>query len=461
VLYMSGHKHATVSISQEEYRRLHEAEMKLRFRQDNMPETVEKISRQTNAKMAEYHHVLEARQQGFLDTINDFNNDLANLELRTSQALLTQQNDVWQKLQQVSGTLWNHTEEILAEYEQRYCSQVRELQQTNHDELLRFEQQFLKISQSQKKKIRLARTWLSAAYSILDFIERNYEHNYFLPGQVTNLTQKLEQARQNLELGIPEASCLAAQQVYTQLSQIRLELEKMQVQRQLVYQTAWEYTQYLKKKASESCQRSARGLDWEELPYEIEVDSWINGDLHRLDQKIEELLVRLEEDKPKLTLTELNEISDSILPDIDRQLDELVYRARVNVLNSQLRINIADLAIQALTGQGYVLQDACYQSNNMSAGYYARLKNLEGSEIYIQVEPIAEAIGQNELHLVSSEPTQKTAHEIRQNAAEISSALDKVGLKVGEMQVRQNGKGLWAKSVGRKTGQKRKIKLEG
>jgi hypothetical protein len=255
---------------------------------------------------------------------------------------------------------------------------------------------------------------------------------------VLRLTQKLESAQQNLELDMPEAACLAAQQAYTRLSEIRLELETIFAQWQLIYISAREYAQFLHHKAANCYQQSARDLDWKELPFSINVDVWVHGDLRRLQLTIEEWIAYLEENKHLLTVDKLREVKEIIFPDIDKELDELVYRARVNILNSQLRINIADMAVQALIGQGYFLYESSYISNNPGNGYYASLRNLEGSEICIQVEPIAEDIGQNELHLISLESAQKTTHEIRQSTAEITNALDKMGLRVGEMQIERD-----------------------
>jgi hypothetical protein len=101
-------------------------------------------------------------------------------------------------------------------------------------------------------------------------------------------------------------------------------------------------------------------------------------------------------------------------------------------LNSQLRINIADLVIEALQKQGYVLQQAEYAGSDQRMAYSAKVRNLEGNEIVIQVYP-SDLVGKNELHLVSLDRENRTEHELRQRSLEVTRSLGQHGLQVDNL----------------------------
>jgi hypothetical protein len=98
-----------------------------------------------------------------------------------------------------------------------------------------------------------------------------------------------------------------------------------------------------------------------------------------------------------------------------------------------VRINIADLVVQALEQQGFVLQESQYNNNDQRKAFSARVQNLEGSEVIIQVMPVPGDAGKNELQLHSLDKDMRTEHELRQRSLEISRTLNDYGLVVGAM----------------------------
>jgi hypothetical protein len=105
----------------------------------------------------------------------------------------------------------------------------------------------------------------------------------------------------------------------------------------------------------------------------------------------------------------------------------------VNALNSQLRINIADLVVRALQDQGYALESSDYESADQRKTYDALLSNLDGSEVVVKVAPSGRDLGQNELHLQSIDREEHTEHELQQRWLEVSRSLTHYGLDVGQV----------------------------
>jgi hypothetical protein len=223
---------------------------------------------------------------------------------------------------------------------------------------------------------------------------------------------------------------MQAQQVYSGLSELRLELEKRENEWNTLYQAAWEGVHQLLDIARSSHTCSAHDLDGQELPVPIDIDFWACGELSHAVAEIEELGFQLQVDE--LSSEGLNRILQEDLPAARQAVEDAIYHARLAVLNSQLRINIADLVIEALQKQGYVLQQAEYARDDQRMAYSAKVRNLEGNEIVIQVYP-SDAVGKNELHLVSLDREQRTDHELRQRSLEVTRSLSQHGLKVDNL----------------------------
>ena len=134
----------------------------------------------------------------------------------------------------------------------------------------------------------------------------------------------------------------------------------------------------------------------------------------------------------------MNQLIQTDFPAFQEELDRLIVDARLAALNSQVRINIADLVVQALEQQGFVLQESKYNNNDQRKAFSARVQNLEGSEVIIQVMPVPGDAGRNELQLHSLDKDQRTEHELRKRSHEITRTLNDYGLVVGALTTAEN-----------------------
>src|ERR1700690_4120087 len=98
---MSGYKRTTVSISPAEYKRLHEAEMKLRFMEKDLPELMNEFEEDKTAGLQEDFKQLDGRQNDFLNLLAGFDEQIRDIEAQTSQTLTNQQAAFWNSLQTV------------------------------------------------------------------------------------------------------------------------------------------------------------------------------------------------------------------------------------------------------------------------------------------------------------------------------------------------------------------------
>jgi hypothetical protein len=162
----------------------------------------------------------------------------------------------------------------------------------------------------------------------------------------------------------------------------------------------------------------------------IDVNFWSCDGLDRAKSNLGELARTLQLEE--ISTDQLREMLNHTLPQARQAINDAIYQARLAVMNSQLRINIADLVIEALQTQGYALQEAEYARNDQRMAYSARVRNFEGNEIVIQVFP-SDIVGKNELHLVSLDREQRTEYELLRRSEEVTKSLGQHGLQVDNL----------------------------
>jgi hypothetical protein len=439
ILIMSGLKKATVTLSENEYRKLHDAQIRLRFMEKKVPDMLEEAQETSNALRWENVNMLRDRQQEYQELVSGFDEQVRSLESETVESLAAYQENFYASLQNVAGDLLDHTSQALAEQNQLFLDLYSQETNLRQEQLSHLEHQIATLQGSTRQKRAHAMQWIDAARQLAGFIQDRYDTNKFASGQIGRFSKELQLCMQNLNQGMAEAALLNAQQTYSHLSELRNELERKHNEWTVLYQTSLLTARRFYAILANSQRLPALDTDGNELPYEIDVDFWCGRKLSRLTEKTRNILQQLEKDKAILDAGALNQLIQTDFPAFQEELDRLIMDARLAALNSQLRINIADLVVQALEQQGFALQESKYSNNDQRKAFSARVQNLEGSEVIIQVMPVPGDAGKNELQLHSLDKDQRTEHELRQRSLEISRTLNDYGLVVGALTAENAG----------------------
>jgi hypothetical protein len=370
---MSGYKRAMVTISQEEYRRLHESDMRRRFREHT--------------------------------TFEEIASNISNSFAHQSQRFRDQMQRRWE------------------EYYQSLNCVVRQLDVYGQREQAREES---------------ARQWLRQSVVFSDFIHQQFDHERFLPGRLSKIYGRLELAQQNLAQGFFESSLQTSQQAFLELSELNAELEKRVVDWEMEYERAYRLIKQILERLEQNSKVTALGLDGEELDEKVDLAYWTNDRYRQLVEKAQEFLVFLEKDRPYISTEGLKRISMELPPAMTAFFESLVYEARLSALNSQLRMNIAERALQALEVHGFQLSEAGYTNKDMRSAFTALLANPDGSRVTVQVIPTTEPNPElaNELVVVTNHPHLKSEHEARLQWEELSHSLQQFDLKVSRPEIR-------------------------
>ena len=241
----------------------------------------------------------------------------------------------------------------------------------------------------------------------------------------------MQQAVSNLQEGMPEAALMGAQQVYFDCSQARLELERRISEWQILQQTALAAMDKLYKDIASSNFIPAVDLSGVELPIMIDLDQWSGLPYNRILRQAKSLLSRLRARSQSLTAADLKDLTENGIPRIEKEFNEIIYKARMEVIYSQIQINIADISIQALKNQGFQVAKHGFMENDMRKPYFVTLQNIEGSLVTININPIRSLEVANNLVIKSHDATLRTESELRSRSREIVRSLNQFGLQVG------------------------------
>jgi hypothetical protein len=430
---MSGHKKTTVTLSENEYRRLHDAEMQFRFMKRKLPEMIQ-AERDENLSLIHDNLLrMEERQLDYKEIIDQLDDQLKIIEMDTADAMVEEHSRMQAALDELNDDLLLETENVLSEQARIFEEMIIEEHNQRQTQLMEIESQMLDFTQREQRKTDYVIHWLEQCLVLSGFIKEHYAYKKFSPGSIEKIEQSLYMAQENLEHDSSEAALAIAQTSYAQLSELRLVLERQQSSWQILHQTCL-LTAHRFLDDIENCKNlPALDLDGNELPENVDTDYWSGRKLSRLAEYGRNIIQQLERDKRLLDHAALNNLLHDTIPAMQHDLDKAVFDARWSALNSQIRINIADLVIQALEQQGFTLQNALYNNHDLRKAFTAQVKNYQGNEVVIQVNPITGDVGKNELQLISLDEEQRTQHELTQRSREIVESLKSFGLNVGSI----------------------------
>jgi hypothetical protein len=428
---MSGYKRATVSISQEEYNRLRDAEGKLRSLPPPSIEAIQAVKDQSYGLLQFNLETIEKRQARFQDFLMGLDSAIQSAEKNTNEQLKEIEFQTAARVQEHIGNLQQSFSDLLQEQQAQFEEVVYHLHCQEQAQIASFSEELDQIVQEQSQKREIARGWLDTCEGLLSFIRENYAPDFFSPQILYGFEQQLEQFEVNYQHRFYDAVLVASQQSFYELSLYRLELEQQHNEWFFLYQSAWETLSQELIQVENSAYVPALDLEGNELSSLVDVNFWNPGDLEQLYQEISELDHQLADQDSLPGISTLRLWLDTVLPDCRQKLERTILDARVKAINSQLRINVADLIVQALQQQGFSLASSAYNDYDLRLGYGARLTNIEGNEVIVQLTPNGTGIGENELHIQSYDSEEKTEHELHRRWQEMSQSLICYGIEVG------------------------------
>ena len=432
---MSGYKRATVKISEEEYRRLHQADIERRFR------THTRAAKKSAQQVGNLTHALremEYRQQQLERAITILDQEVDGIGSEMIHDVLAQNAHCYENLAALIEETASENNASLAMVSQRFTETMDIERERYHQQIQALAQRLETDEEREQSKAEAARQWLTQSVAFAEFLQGQFDHERFLPGRLAKIINSLSFAQYNLTQDLVESSIHASQQAFLQLSELHFELEQSTVEWHTEYeQASTELIQFIDE-LEMNASVNAFGLAGEELTEQVDLAYWSNGKYQELLDKSRQLLTLLRGEQRAISTEELRQTHTQLLPVIREKFETIIYEARLHALNSQLRMNIAERALQALEIHGFRLHNSGYTDKDMRAAFRAQLENSDGSRVMIEVLPAQQSRQDltNELVVITKHPHLKTEHEARLQWQELCRTLNQYDLHVSHPEVR-------------------------
>jgi hypothetical protein len=431
---MSGHKKATINISQEEFDRLRKLELENIY--FYAPDNLDTASSYEEVKelFSQFDTLQRDKELEFVKIIERLDTEVKELEYQTFYALKDYQHktiegllDAADQSKMVADSVDNELLILghkIDEEHENFIHKFSQITEKNN-----------KLIDDDAKKKNWAAEWIINAQTILDFIHTNYDHQFFLPGKYDELLQSIGYSKENYTFGLYESVITNAQKVFQEANSFKSNLENLQINYLAVFQSAYHGLQTLLNSIISNPMVYAVDLDGNVQEEKIDINFWSQGSYVELQNQVQSYLDHLQQGSSQIPFGELIHIVDEILPSFDSRIKEIIKEAQLSVINSQLRVNIADIIIQSLSTQGYTLDKSGYTNNNMSDNFSAKLLNIDGNEITIDICPNYSVPLQNDFHLFTLHPEFYTEHEILMRSNEICRSLEYFGLNISSISI--------------------------
>lgn len=423
---MSGHKKATVTMRQEDYHRLHEAAMK----QTLMPQDALWAEAAINKAMEHGLLQMEERQKMFEGMVKSLGEQVQEVEAETFQTMQLRQQQDDDRFERMQGEVKQGLDEIMRDHFAHIDQCLQEESKARRSGFERIHQ--MGISEQVRKR-EIVESWINAAEEVSGFIASQYHHERFAAGEMDKINREINQACLNLADGLEETAMVQVQSAYMELTDLRLKLHKQQSRWQVMHAIATAKAEQLYAKGLICRRVKALDLEGQLLDIEIDTEYWSARKLNRWLERMERISRQLHEEWHLFDTQYLNTMVEKMMPDLEDELRQIVAGAQLAAVQSQVRVNIADVVVQALGGQGFALIDGQYAQRDMRKGYFICLRNLAGGEVVVQVEPVPGNQEKSEMFMQSFDHEQRTEHELKRRAMEISHALGQYGLGVSQV----------------------------
>jgi len=427
---MSGFKRAMVTISEEEYRKLHNLDIEKRFKVSKPVE--DNHDKSQVIALEKQLRDLQNRQVDYEIIIKNLGKEINSYEVETERAMIAEKAGFYEILADQVDDIWqNNTRlETLVENFQLQVIQDNVIRDRH---MMAVNEQISNLYAQQDNKNEVVLSWLQSAGELADFISKQYDHYRFLPGEMDRVYRQFDLIQDNLAQGMAETALGQAQKLYQDLLEHRLKLEQQTLEWQTLFQVTTRVARNLYELVKNNSSCPALDMDGRELPVSLQLNYWSNGRFNTLLQNIKNTILNMQTEIGSITSRQMESILQNDLPRFREEFDEIIYQSRFAAINSQLRINIADIALQALTTQGYAEEEFGYVADDRRNEFFLRVKNIEGSEITIWVNPIDERQNSSDLVVESHDSAFKTERELRLRANEITKSLQIFGLQVSDL----------------------------
>ncbi|MBX7554279.1 hypothetical protein K1Y78_41595 [Streptomyces sp. tea 10] len=428
---MSGKKRILVDETQ--WYQAQRAAQNLKQVRRDMPRLLDEVRRQTEADQARTRAELNERARRTEEALSGLAAHTQRLERDTGRRLREQSERLQQELRGTADRLERDTRTRLAQQRAALERELAAERDQRRRDIAGLTGRVDELAGHRERAADAARDWLTDGTTMAGLIDTTLPHERHAPGRLDRLRLDLATARRNSDAGQYEAALSLAQGAYLDLSELRLDIEHRELERRLAQDAAVEALVLVETLITQNEVRPVMGPDGEPLHgVELDVDHWSEGELAQLREQTAEPLARARDDAT--TTAEQRELA-AAAAGLEDRLGEIVDRAGMRQLASQLRVNLADSVAGTLSRIGaYELTDGEYQDEDQRRSYHAVLEHANGNRIVVQILPPPEGETGQVLRVLSYDHDTASERELRDRAEAVRHALQEAGHPTGALE---------------------------
>lgn len=428
---MSGKKR--ILVDETEWYRAQRAAQNLKQVRRDVPRLLDEVRRQTEADQARTRAQLEERARRTEEALSGLAAHTQRLERDTGRRLREQSERLQQELRGTADRLERDTRTMLAEQRAALERELAAERDQRRRDIADLTGRLDEMAGNRDRAAAAARDWLADGATMADLIATTLPHERHAPGKLDRLRLNLDTARHNSDAGQHEAALSLAQAAYLDLSELRLDIEHRELERRLAQDAATDALVLVETLITQNEVRPVSGPDGQPLPgVELDVDRWSEGELEELRGQVAERVTRARDDAR--TAAEQRELLAEAAV-LEERLGEVVDRAGMQLLASQLRVNLADSVVGTLSRIGaYELMDGVYEDEDERRSFHAVLEHANGNKIVVQVLPAPEGETGQILRVLSYDYDTASERELRDRAEAVQHALGEEGHPTGALE---------------------------
>jgi hypothetical protein len=248
------------------------------------------------------------------------------------------------------------------------------------------------------------------------------------PARVNFYRLQLDRSRENLRVNLGQAALALAQECFSGLTTLEVEIVARQVAWETARQSALQKLTKLTSAMQSQKSVPAHDKDGQALKQMLDVDFWTRGQWQQLFEAAGTKRAFLASPPGDALPEAFERIETEFIPAEETGLGQLVAGARWSAIRAQQRLNIAERVVEFLGARGYQLQGAeHFENNDYRAACFAKLSSPSQGELILAVrapEFYNSELNSLEIHCFDEAPQ----HVLVTRRDEIAAGLQGLGL---------------------------------
>jgi hypothetical protein len=426
---MSGTKRITVD--QQAWQDVQQKAARLRDLERELPAVVEAVRRAQQEQADRDRAEMQSRSDELNRSMAQMSDLARQLEEGTTRRIRAASDLIMSEARASARKVRDETRQLLDEQEQRFEAELERERAERQQEFAGLRQDVAGLLNRGDRALAAATTQVADARVLHDAIAASLPHERYAPGRLAALGKRLAAAEANVAQGLGEAALAQVQDLHLNLGELRVDVELRDAEWRAAHLAAVSAVTALVEQIRYNSVIQVSD-DEAGVAGELDVDFWSDGELAALKAEAEALAARVGSEQDPPSLAELRSVAERDAASLDQRLTDVVAKARTRQWASQIRVNLAEMVVDALEETtGYTWQgDATYAGEDQRSAFYSKLRHPDDSEIVVEVSP-DESGDSCVLRILSYESGVPDESDRVRRAHAIADSLRERGLQTG------------------------------